>query len=634
MAEWGNPHEIPCTMTYGCMLPGWHPGMCCTANPLEDAGKRQRKASKPYEIPKDPPREKVCKLVHEPKAAPDGAAPSSLVADGINDPSMMSTTAKLQRPEKKVPQKKRRKRKKAEDEVEAEAAKAKQRKVATAPAPAVPAKRTGARGGTRSHGKPLWAMEQEPKAEPPVLAAVSVDGGRVCLELAVRAAAPPAKLNKGLLALRDYLAKGHADPFANDSCTSVSCEQIQNNRNGKVINWGCLCRGNSTKGGLELTCKRCELTFHAKCERLDYTQVELEKMQTQGSFICADCEQLERAEQGYDPNLGRFMWTCRTCTRSFDEELFHQAEKHGARCAAQIARRQWKCACDGKMAGSGTKLLATQCKGCEFWFHFACKSQLRNSWESGGKKLSRELCAECEKKPKPGKRACAQPSGGGASENSDGNGNGIVAPPAPVPPVPAAVSRAKKVAALGDEQFSAALSAAARVGEQPGTLADGRVYVKESALPNSGLGLFAGVLLRRNEVVTGYYGTPLYKGQVAPDLDTSYILRLPNSGGILLNGKPYADAVRANSDNPQPDGRYVPLSGAIEWQLGAGSFANDPRDRRRNNAILCFKKPKVAAGTNNKYVRDLAPVLPVLLATRDIQPDEEIFYSCPRPAPA
>ena len=81
---------------------------------------------------------------------------------------------------------------------------------------------------------------------------------------------------------------------------------------------------------------------------------------------------------------------------------------------------------------------------------------------------------------------------------------------------------------------------------------------------------------------------------------------------------PYADAIRANANNPAEDGRYYPLDGAPEWHVGAGSMANDPRDRRLNNAHLTYVKPEVGS----RAVRDLALMRPVLVATRDIQPDE------------
>ena len=38
-----------------------------------------------------------------------------------------------------------------------------------------------------------------------------------------------------------------------------------------------------------------------------------------------------------------------------------------------------------------------------------------------------------------------------------------------------------------------------------------------------------------------------------------YVLRIPNSGGALIDGKPYADAIRNNPHNPVgASGRYLP----------------------------------------------------------------------------
>ena len=52
-------------------------------------------------------------------------------------------------------------------------------------------------------------------------------------------------------------------------------------------------------------------------------------------------------------------------------------------------------------------------------------------------------------------------------------------------------------------------------------------------------------------------------------------------------------------------------------------MANDPRNAQRNNARLAFVKPAGGA----KALRDLALVRPVLIATRRIEPNEEVFYS-------
>ena len=48
-------------------------------------------------------------------------------------------------------------------------------------------------------------------------------------------------------------------------------------------------------------------------------------MAANGTFLCSDCEGLERLEAGYDPALGRFIWQCKYCTRSYEED-----DEHGA----------------------------------------------------------------------------------------------------------------------------------------------------------------------------------------------------------------------------------------------------------------------------------------------------------------
>jgi hypothetical protein len=148
--------------------------------------------------------------------------------------------------------------------------------------------------------------------------------------------------------------------------------------------------------------------------------------------------------------------------------------------------------------------------------------------------------------------------------------------------------------------------------------------VRKSTLgEHAGLGLFTRAPFKQHEVIASYYGTTLFRETLEPDADTSYIMRLPDSGGALINGKPFADAIRANPRNPTADGQYYPCEGAPEWHLGPGAMANDPRDPKRNNAQLRYVKPK----DGHKALRELALVRPVLVATRDLQPDEEVFYS-------
>ena len=97
--------------------------------------------------------------------------------------------------------------------------------------------------------------------------------------------------------------------------------------------------------------------------------------------------------EGHGASDGRFIWQCRTCTRTFEEDDHQAAEKHGLRCAAQLSKRQWSCRCNGAL-GNGAKLMATQCTECSKWFHSSCKMQETDWWDL--KKAKRDVCAACE----------------------------------------------------------------------------------------------------------------------------------------------------------------------------------------------------------------------------------------------
>ena len=43
-----------------------------------------------------------------------------------------------------------------------------------------------------------------------------------------------------------------------------------------------------------------------------------------------------------------------------------------------------------------------------------------------------------------------------------------------------------------------------------------------------------------------------------PVFSLRYVLRIPDSGRTLIDGKPYADAIHNNRDNPNAFGRCVP----------------------------------------------------------------------------
>ena len=378
---------------------------------------------------------------------------------------------------------------------------------------------------------------------------------------------------------------------------------------------------------------------------------------------------------GYDPEKGRFIWRCRYCTRTFEGPDDHAAEKHGARCAAQLSRREWSCACQGKLPLS---TMATQCGKCSHWFHASCKSQ-SCSWahaHKGRKGRGADTCAACEADGSA-RPVAADGRGSSRADRStelllgalggalpSGADGGALAAGVPFSegqvPHPRARARTAHAAACARRRVHAHARRSGRRPSPPvhwfatrrwarhmcmpatcawymcitraqvrheevGTLADGGVDVRASTLgPDAGLGLFAGRPIRQHEVISSYYGPTVYREQLPAGFDTSYVMRLPNSGGALINGKPYADAIRANKANPTANGRYVPPDGAAEWHFGAAAMANDPRDAKRNNASLRYVKPQ----GGSKALRDLALVRPVLVATRDIEAGEEIFYSC------
>jgi len=158
-----------------------------------------------------------------------------------------------------------------------------------------------------------------------------------------------------------------------------------------------------------------------------------------------------------------------------------------------------------------------------------------------------------------------------------------------------------------------------------GTLEDGRVFVQPSKLGTSaGLGLFAGRPFAVGDVITSYAGPVLYRSELEESAaDTSYVLRIPNSGGALIDGKPYADVIRSNPHNPGAWGRYYPPDGCPEWRQGVASMANDPRDVKKYNSKLQFCRRQGA----NKALCDLAPMRAILFATREIKLGEEIYYN-------
>ena len=167
------------------------------------------------------------------------------------------------------------------------------------------------RGGTRSQGDSFDNI---------AAAAAVVEGGSL-------------QASRALLALRDFLPKGHHDTAANATFKSVESDRLDTLYAAAGITWGCACGGHVgvNSGGVRLTCNGCGLSFHSKCERLDYDRDELEEMEARGQFVCGGCERKALEAQGYDLTAGHFAWVCRTCSRSFDDE--HTARRHGSACS-------------------------------------------------------------------------------------------------------------------------------------------------------------------------------------------------------------------------------------------------------------------------------------------------------------
>ena len=466
---------IGCALAPGCTLHAWHTGMCVVA--LDNDAPRQKREVKKFDA---------------------GAAESSRAAikrareEGRLPPVKKRAIEAIEPQEPKEPKAKRKKRKKADEEKKKAEEAAAAAEEAAKKAKAEQQRKLGTRGGTRSRGTSnLWDVEVAPQQAPvPVTVALSVGhGGHVELSLKTR---PRPKPSKQLVALRDYLAKGNGDNAANDLISSVSCELAAKISAQKGIkDWGCICNGSVIKGGMELKCMRCSLYFHAKCERLDYTQAELEKMKTTGTFICTECDQKELLEAGYDPNVGRFIWQCKYCTKAFDGSEHWAADRHGARCAAQLNNRKWSCPCNGKV---DKKAAATQCKNCSHWFHVGCKAQQTNWWEINKKKI-KELCVSCENANKKAKAPDCELQ----PKRSAVTLGGAVLGAAAVLDSAAASSSAslsqRTASACGAPSTNAAEHPLAAMGHtETGTLTDKRITIRKSGLgEHSGLGLFAAV---------------------------------------------------------------------------------------------------------------------------------------------
>jgi hypothetical protein len=402
------------------------------------------------------------------------------------------------------------------------------------------------------------------------------------------------------------LGKGAKDTAANRTWASCEESKFAHKHSVEGKTYGCACKGIRAVAIPELWCTACERFFHVQCERLVLSKRELQSLRE--CYLCVGCERtaLQAAGVDLDAPLLQAAFECRWCAKVFSSE--RGILIHTARCGAKPEEVVWSCACKGTK--SSAKASGAQCALCVNYFHPKCRAELRPTWcqaddeaasaNDDGVSASAlcEMCARVRREERSGKLdllgrraarpiACAQQL------------------------VPADGALATLVPTADDSEF--------------GTLGNRRVRIAPSMLPSAGLGLFAAVAFEAGEFITAYSGPLLYKAEVeaTKGLDQSYLLRIPGSGGQLIDGRRFADAVRRNDANPLADGSYVPSEGAREWQLGAASMANDPRVSKLYNARLVFKKPK----GSHRDLLQLVPMRAYLCATVRISPGDEVFYN-------
>ena len=147
----------------------------------------------------------------------------------------------------------------------------------------------------------------------------------------VAAAALPLKVSRQLMLLRDFLPKGRDDRAANQVMASRESEKLEKLNTARgLTSWGCVCAGHLSGNYFALPCAACDRWFHARCERLDYGRDDLVRMREERLYTCIQCESKRLQEQGYHSDAGRFVWSCRFCSRAFEDES--SATVHGKRC--------------------------------------------------------------------------------------------------------------------------------------------------------------------------------------------------------------------------------------------------------------------------------------------------------------
>ena len=170
-----------------------------------------------------------------------------------------------------------------------------------------------------------------------------------------------------------------------------------------------------------------------------------------------------------------------------------------------------------------------------------------------------------------------------------------------------------------------------------GTIFNRKIEVRISTLPNAGRGLFAGPAVeggfngfKAKDVIT-LYGGQLLTEKPAEEraAEHTHMLSIPPRGGSApawVDGRKFADGI---SQEPDAEGLFLPLPGMdykAHWHQGAGSVMNDP------TKIQNYRQLGIDVNAKWKYRKlgtgaaaELKPKVPMVVATKDIAPGEEIF---------
>ena len=164
-----------------------------------------------------------------------------------------------------------------------------------------------------------------------------------------------------------------------------------------------------------------------------------------------------------------------------------------------------------------------------------------------------------------------------------------------------------------------------------GTLLNRRVEAKVSTVGGKeGRGLYAGREtddfrgFKKDQVITMYSGQLMSRRQMEAVDDYDYMMRVTGSGQgtqttvMFVDGKEFAKGI---THTEMRDGElcYLPMPGDMARpRQGAGSLCNDSRGEANANARLDFK---------SLDRQGILPMIPVIVAKRDIAPSEEILFN-------